>query len=75
MAHGRSFWKTHQQDASTPWPVPGAGACLHVRGLRVLWPIIQSVTLSFYDWNGLYNKDGDFTGTFVGHGQLCRTLR
>ena len=32
----------------------------------VLWPIVQSITLSFYDWNGLYNQDGKFSGTFIG---------
>ena len=36
----------------------------------VLWPIVQSVTLSFYDWDGLYNKDGEFTGRFVGMGTM-----
>ena len=32
----------------------------------VLWPIFQSISLSFYDWNGLYNRDGEFTGTYIG---------
>lgn len=34
--------------------------------LYVLWPIFQSISLSFYDWNGLYNRDGEFTGTYIG---------
>ncbi|NAZ36308.1 ABC transporter permease subunit [Rubellimicrobium sp. CFH 75288] len=36
--------------------------------IYVLWPIAYSVTLSFYDWNGLYDRDGQFTGRFVGLG-------
>jgi len=40
----------------------------------VLWPIIQSITLSFYDWNGLYDQDGRFTGTFVGMGNYAELM-
>ncbi len=52
------------QRTLAPWLFLAPG--LFMFGVYVLWPIIQSVTLSFYDWNGLYNQDGDFTGTFVG---------
>ena len=40
----------------------------------VLWPIVESITLSFYDWNGLYNQDGEFTGTFVGMGNYAELM-
>jgi len=40
----------------------------------VLWPIGQSITLSFYDWNGLYNQDGEFTGTYVGMGNYAELM-
>ena len=40
----------------------------------VLLPIVQSITLSFYDWNGLYNKDGQFTGTYVGLGNYAELM-
>jgi multiple sugar transport system permease protein len=52
------------QRSLAPWLFLAPG--LFMFGVYVLWPIIQSVTLSFYDWNGLYNQDGQFTGTFVG---------
>jgi len=52
------------QRTLAPWLFLAPG--LFMFGVYVLWPIIQSITLSFYDWNGLYNQDGEFTGTFVG---------
>lgn len=56
--------KRWTQRTIAPWLFLAPG--LFMFGVYVLWPIIQSVTLSFYDWNGLYNQDGEFTGTFVG---------
>ncbi len=52
------------QRTVAPWLFLAPG--LFMFTVYVLWPIVQSITLSFYDWNGLYNKDGAFTGTFVG---------
>ena len=40
----------------------------------VIWPIGESITLSFYDWNGLYNPDGEFTGTYVGLGNYAELM-
>ncbi|TAG29636.1 MAG: sugar ABC transporter permease [Rhodobacterales bacterium] len=47
-----------------PWLFLAPG--LFMFAVYVLWPIIQSISLSFYDWNGLYNRDGEFTGRFIG---------
>jgi hypothetical protein len=52
------------QRTIAPWLFLAPG--LFMFTVYVLWPIVESVTLSFYDWNGLYNQDGEFTGTFVG---------
>jgi len=52
------------QRAVAPWLFLAPG--LFMFAVYFLWPILQSITLSLYDWNGLYNKDGAFTGTFVG---------
>lgn len=60
------------QRALAPWLFLAPG--LFMFTVYVLWPIIQSVTLSFYDWNGLYNQDGAFTGTFVGMGNYAELL-
>jgi multiple sugar transport system permease protein len=47
-----------------PWLFLAPG--LFMFAVYVLWPIVQSISLSFYDWNGLYNRDGEFTGRFIG---------
>ncbi|MES2914070.1 MAG: sugar ABC transporter permease [Pseudomonadota bacterium] len=52
------------QRTLAPWLFLAPG--LFMFTLYVLWPIVQSVTLSFYDWNGLYGPNGEFKGTFVG---------
>jgi multiple sugar transport system permease protein len=54
------------QRTIAPWLFLAPG--LFMFTVYVLWPIVQSVTLSFYDWDGLYNAEGQFTGTFVGLG-------
>ena len=54
------------QRTLAPWLFLAPGLIMFT--VYVLWPIVQSITLSFYDWNGLYNQDGQFTGTFVGLG-------
>ena len=52
------------QRTLAPWLFLAPG--LFMFTVYVLWPIVQSVTLSFYDWNGLYGPNGEFKGTFVG---------
>ena len=60
------------QRTLAPWLFLAPG--LFMFTVYVLWPIIQSITLSFYDWNGLYNQDGQFTGTFVGMGNYAELM-
>lgn len=60
------------QRAIAPWIFLAPG--LFMFAVYVLWPIVQSISLSFYDWDGLYNKDGQFTGTFVGAGNYVELL-
>ena len=52
------------QRTLAPWLFLAPGLMMFT--VYVLWPIVQSVTLSFYEWNGLYNQDGEFTGNYVG---------
>ena len=52
------------QLAIAPWLFLAPG--LFMFAVYVVWPILQSLTLSLYDWNGLYNRDGQFTGKFIG---------
>lgn len=56
--------RRYSQRALAPWLFLAPG--LFMFAVYVLWPIVQSITLSLYDWDGLYNRDGQFTGTFVG---------
>lgn len=60
------------QRAVAPWLFLAPGLFMFV--FYVIWPILQSISLSFYDWNGLYNKDGAFTGTFVGMGNYAELM-
>jgi ABC-type sugar transport system permease subunit len=60
------------QRSLAPWLFLAPG--LFMFTVYVLWPIVESVTLSFYDWNGLYNQDGEFTGTFVGMGNYAELM-
>ncbi|MDA1154758.1 MAG: sugar ABC transporter permease [Proteobacteria bacterium] len=60
------------QRAIAPWLFLAPG--LFMFAVYVLLPIVQSITLSFYDWNGLYNKDGQFTGTYVGLGNYAELM-
>jgi multiple sugar transport system permease protein len=54
------------QRALAPWLFLAPALVMFT--LYVLWPVAYSITLSFYDWNGLYDRDGQFTGRFVGFG-------
>jgi multiple sugar transport system permease protein len=68
---GRSASRWNQRTLA-PWLFLAPG--LFMFTVYVLWPILQSITLSFYDWNGLYNQDGQFTGTFVGMGNYAELM-
>jgi multiple sugar transport system permease protein len=68
---GRSARRWNQRTLA-PWLFLAPG--LFMFTVYVLWPILQSITLSFYDWNGLYNQDGQFTGTFVGMGNYAELM-
>lgn len=52
------------QRTLAPWLFLAPGFFMFA--VYVLWPVVQSISLSFYDWNGLYNRDGEFTGTYIG---------
>ena len=68
----RQTTRRMNQRAVAPWLFLAPG--LFMFAVYVLWPIAQSITLSFYDWKGLYNQDGEFTGTFVGMGNYAELM-
>jgi multiple sugar transport system permease protein len=49
----QSFWKTHQR-ALAPWLFLAPGMIMFL--LYVIYPIFQSINLSFYEWDGLGEK-------------------
>ena len=49
----RSWWKANQRKLA-PWLFLAPG--LFMFGLYVIWPILSSIWLSFYDWDGLGQK-------------------
>jgi multiple sugar transport system permease protein len=67
-AHGgstRTWWQRNQQTL-TPWLflIPG----MFMFAVYVVWPILNSFWISFYDWNGLRAPDGTTTAEWVGLG-------
>ncbi len=58
-----AYWKANQRRLA-PWLFLAPGLAMFI--LYVIWPIGESMLLSLYDWNGLYNAQGEFTGTWVG---------
>lgn len=52
------------QRTLAPWLFLAPGLLMFA--FYVLWPVVQSINLSFYNWNGLYNREGEFTGTYIG---------
>ncbi len=71
-APARQAARQLNQRTLAPWLFLAPG--MFMFALYVLWPIAQSITLSFYDWDGLYNQDGAFTGTFVGMGNYAELM-
>ncbi len=61
------------QRSIAPWLFLAPGLAMFA--VYVIWPICESIILSFYDWNGLYNAEGEFTGTWVGMGNYAELMR
>ncbi|MEM7267690.1 MAG: sugar ABC transporter permease [Pseudomonadota bacterium] len=49
----RAYWKTNQQRLA-PWLFLAPGIAMFL--VYVVWPIFQSINISFYDWDGLGEK-------------------
>ena len=61
----KSWWRSNQQWL-TPWLFLTPGIILFA--IYVVWPIISSFALSFYDWDGLRAADGTDKSEWVGFG-------
>ena len=60
--------RTFTQRNLAPWLFLAPG--LFMFSVYVIWPIGESLLLSLYDWDGLYNREGEFTGRFIGFGNF-----
>jgi len=61
----KGWWRSNQQTI-TPWLFLFPGMVFF--GLYVIWPIFQSIWISFYDWDGLRAPDGSTNATWIGLG-------
>ncbi|WGV14854.1 carbohydrate ABC transporter permease [Fuscovulum ytuae] len=60
--------RTFTQRNLAPWLFLAPGLFMFL--VYVIWPIGESLLLSLYDWDGLYNREGEFTGRFIGFGNF-----
>jgi len=60
--------RTFTQRSLAPWLFLAPGLAMFI--VYVIWPIGESLLLSLYDWDGLYNREGEFTGRFIGLGNF-----
>lgn len=60
--------RTFTQRSLAPWLFLAPGLFMFI--VYVIWPIGESLLLSLYDWDGLYNREGEFTGRFIGFGNF-----
>ncbi len=58
----RSWWRRNQQRLA-PWLFLAPGIAMFT--IYVLWPIVDSIRLSFYDWNGLGAKTWLGWGNYI----------
>lgn len=67
----RTWWQQNQQTL-TPWLflIPG----MFMFAVYVVWPILSSFWISFYDWNGLRAPDGSSTAEWVGLGNYAELM-
>lgn len=64
QATQQASWMSRNKLAITPWMflIPA----LIFFAIYVVIPVFQSIALSFYEWNGLYDVNGNSTATWVG---------
>jgi multiple sugar transport system permease protein len=64
----RTWWSANQRRYA-PWLFLAPGLFMFI--VYVIWPIGESLLLSLYDWDGLYNREGEFTGRWIGLGNYA----
>ncbi len=68
----RRSWLHQHRVAIAPWLF--VAPALLFFSVYVIMPIFQSIAISFYEWNGLYNAEGESTATWVGTQNYVKLL-
>jgi multiple sugar transport system permease protein len=68
---GQSWFKKNQLQIA-PWLF--VAPALLFFSIYVIIPIFQSISISFYEWNGLYNAQGESTAKWVGFNNYIKLL-
>lgn len=68
---GQSWFKKNQLQIA-PWLF--VAPALFFFSIYVIIPIFQSISISFYEWNGLYNAEGESTAKWVGLNNYIKLL-
>ena len=68
---GQSWFKKNQLQIA-PWLF--VAPALFFFCIYVIIPIFQSISISFYEWNGLYNAQGESTAKWVGFNNYIKLL-
>jgi len=64
QSHSSQSWFKKHQLQIAPWLF--VAPALFFFSIYVIIPIFQSISISFYEWNGLYNAEGVSTAKWVG---------
>ena len=67
----QSWFKKHQLQIA-PWLFVAPALIFFC--IYVIIPIFQSISISFYEWNGLYNASGESTATWVGFDNYIKLM-
>ena len=66
-------WLTRNKLSVAPWFF--LAPALVFFAIYVVIPIFESISLSFYEWNGLYAPDGSSTAVTSGYGSAFGVLK
>lgn len=69
---GQSWFKKNQLHIA-PWLFVAPALLFFL--VYVIFPIFQSISLSFYEWNGLYNAQGESTAVWVGWDNYAKLMQ
>lgn len=68
----RRSWINRNRKSIAPWLF--VAPALIFFAVYVILPIFQSIAISFYEWNGLYDANGESTAKWVGFSNYLKLL-